>query len=101
MHEREHLLIVGPAILLNSVKTQSLRRAPAALIQRRDEPGSGLNFVQLFVVNGDRFHDVSFISRSNYSAKLKRENETEKHFFCPVAQPSLAVGPTRILQKPR
>jgi len=61
MHDGEHLLIAGPRILLNSVKTQGFWRAAAALIQRRNEPGTGLNFLQLFFVNGDRSHDVSLI----------------------------------------
>jgi hypothetical protein len=33
------------------------------LIQRRNEPGTGFNFLQLFVVNGDRFYDAFFNSR--------------------------------------
>src|SRR5437764_15459115 len=61
MDDSEHLLVAGPCILLNSVKTQGFRRAAAALIQRRNETGTGLNFLQLFCVNGDRFHDVSLI----------------------------------------
>ena len=64
MDDGEHLLVAGPRILLNSVKTQGFRRAAAALIQRRNETGTGLNFLQLFCVNGDRFHDdVSLNSR--------------------------------------
>jgi hypothetical protein len=65
MDDGEHLLVAGPRILLNSVKTQGFRRAAAALIQRRNETGTGLNFLQLFCVNGDRFHDVSLISRGS------------------------------------
>jgi hypothetical protein len=30
------------------------------LIERRNETGTGLNFLQLFFVNGNRFHGVSF-----------------------------------------
>jgi hypothetical protein len=86
MHEGKHLLIAGPGILLNSVKAESFRRAAAALIQRRNETGTGLNFLQLFFVNGDRFHDVSFNSRCDYDAKLKRENETEKQFLAVIAR---------------
>jgi hypothetical protein len=65
MDDGEHLLVAGPRILLNSVKTQGFRRAAAALIQRRNETGTGLNFLLLFCVNGDRFHDVSLISRGS------------------------------------
>jgi hypothetical protein len=60
MHDGEHLLIAGPGILWNSVKTQGFRRAAATLIQRRNETGTGLNFLQLFFVSGNRFHGVSF-----------------------------------------
>jgi hypothetical protein len=39
MHDRKHLLLVGPRIVLDAIRTQCVRRAPATLIQRRDEPG--------------------------------------------------------------
>src|SRR5258708_6739374 len=39
MHERKHLSLIGPCILFDSIRTERLRSAAAALIQRRDETG--------------------------------------------------------------
>ena len=50
MHDREHLCLAGPRVLLDSVGTQRAGRAATALIQRRDEPGMCLHLLQLFVV---------------------------------------------------
>jgi hypothetical protein len=48
MHDRKHLLLVGPCIVPDSVRTQRVRRAPAALIQRRDETGMCPHLLQSF-----------------------------------------------------
>ena len=40
MHESEHLIVVGPGVVLDPVKDQQrLRRAAATLVQGRDEAG--------------------------------------------------------------
>ena len=47
MHDRKHLILVGPSIFLDSVKTQRLWRAATALIQRRNETRMCFHFLQL------------------------------------------------------
>ena len=54
MHDRKHLILVGPRTFLDSVKTQRLGRAAAALIQRRNETGMRLHFLQLLFVEAKR-----------------------------------------------
>src|SRR5882724_9668456 len=49
MHDGKHLLLVGPRLVLDSVGTQGAGRAPAALIERGDEPGMSLHLLQLFL----------------------------------------------------
>jgi hypothetical protein len=46
-------------VFFDPVETQRAGRATAALIQRRDETGIGLHFLQLFAEAG-RIHDYSF-----------------------------------------
>src|SRR5437588_863638 len=48
VHEREHLLVVGPRPFLDSVSAQCAGRAATALIQRRYEPRTGFHLPQLF-----------------------------------------------------
>ena len=50
MHDRKHLILVGPCIFLDSVKTQRAGRAATTLIQRRNETGMRLHFLQLLFV---------------------------------------------------
>ena len=64
VHDRKHLVLVGPRTFFDSVKTQCLGRAATALIQRRNEAGMCLHLLQLLFVQADRFHDVSFNLRS-------------------------------------
>src|SRR5262245_12885140 len=47
MHELEHLLLVGPCAVLDSVRPQRAGRAAAALIQRGDESGLRPHLLQL------------------------------------------------------
>src|SRR6266849_5987414 len=47
MHERKHLLVVGPRAFLDAVGAQRSRRASSALIQRRDEPRALLHLLEL------------------------------------------------------
>ena len=60
MHDRKHLILVGPRIFLDSVETQRLGRAATALIQRRNETGMGLHFLQLLFVKAESIHNASF-----------------------------------------
>ena len=55
MHDRKHLLLVGPRIFFDSVETQRAGRAAAALIQRRNETGMCLHLLQLLFVKAERF----------------------------------------------
>jgi hypothetical protein len=48
MHDRKHLVLVGPRIFADSVVTQRVGRAAAALIQRSNESGMCLHLLQLF-----------------------------------------------------
>src|SRR5262245_41547670 len=63
MHEIKHLIVVGPAVVFDSVKCQCVRRAAATLIQRRDEPGMVFRFLQLFCLHVGSCHDASFSFR--------------------------------------
>src|SRR5262249_13405747 len=49
MHDREHLLRVGPRIVLDAVSSQRVGRAAAALIQGGNEPAMGSHLLQLFL----------------------------------------------------
>ena len=60
MHDRKHLILVGPGIFLDSVRTQRLGRAATALVQRRNETGMCLHFLQLLFVEAESFHKASF-----------------------------------------
>src|SRR5215470_2405135 len=60
VHEIKHLIVVGPGVVLDSVQGQRVRGAAAALIQRRDESGMGLHFLQLLFVQDASCHDASF-----------------------------------------
>src|SRR5919201_6047047 len=53
MHDRKHLLLVGPRPVLDSVRTQRAGRAAAALIERRNEPGMRPHPLQLGFEVGD------------------------------------------------
>jgi hypothetical protein len=48
MHDREHLRLVGPCVVLDAICRRRVGRAPAALIQRRDEPGMRPHLLQSF-----------------------------------------------------
>src|SRR4029453_1895401 len=48
MHDREHLFLVGPRIVLDAVGAQCVRRTATALVQRRNEPGVCPHLFQLF-----------------------------------------------------
>jgi hypothetical protein len=50
MHDRKHLVLVGPRTFFDPVKTQCAGSAATALIQRRDEAGMCLHLLQLFFV---------------------------------------------------
>ena len=60
MHERKHLLLVGPRPVFDAIQTQRVGRAAPALIQRRNEPGLGLHFLQLLCVQAESCHNASF-----------------------------------------
>jgi hypothetical protein len=47
VHNREHLVIVRPGILVDAVEAQRLRRAAAALVERGDESGFCSDFLEL------------------------------------------------------
>jgi hypothetical protein len=57
MHKREHLGLVGPGTLFDSVKTQRARRAAAALIERGNKTGMGFHPLKLLLVEIRSFHD--------------------------------------------
>src|SRR5262245_19026356 len=59
MHDRQHLLLTGPCIFVNSIFNQCMRRAAAALIEGRDEAGARLHLLELLFVVGARFHRAS------------------------------------------
>src|SRR6266536_420622 len=63
MHDRKHLILVGPRTFFDSVKTQRAGRAATALIQRRNETGMCLHFLQLLFVQAERFHNASLSFR--------------------------------------
>ena len=49
MHDRKHLVLVGPRIFFDSVETQRAGRAATALIQRRNETGMRLHLSAVVV----------------------------------------------------
>ncbi len=49
MHQVEHLLIVGPGVLLDAVQAQRLRGTAATLVQRGDEAHGAGHLLELFV----------------------------------------------------
>ena len=55
MHNREHLIFVGPRPLLDSIRRQRLGRAATALVQRGNKAGLGLHFLQLLFVQARCF----------------------------------------------
>jgi hypothetical protein len=60
VHDRKHLILVGPRVFFDSVQGQGLGRAAAALVQRGYEAGVRLDLLQLILVHVERFHNVSF-----------------------------------------
>ena len=63
MHDRKHLIFIRPRTFFDAVKTQRVGRAATALIQRRNETGLGLHFLQLLCVYAESCHNVSFHDR--------------------------------------
>ena len=63
MHERKHLLLIGPRPVFDAIQTQRVGRAATALIQRRNETGLGLHFLQLLRVQAELCHNASFTVR--------------------------------------
>jgi hypothetical protein len=63
MHDRKHLIVVGPSAVFDSIKTQGAGRAAPALIERGNETGMRLDFLQLLLVKADGFHNVSLSFR--------------------------------------
>src|SRR2546426_7291964 len=63
MHDRKHLILVGPRTFFDSVKTQCVGRATTALIQRRNETGMCLHFLQLLFVQAASCHNASLSVR--------------------------------------
>ena len=61
MHDREHLFLVGPRIFLDSIGTQRVGRAAAALIQRRNKPGMCLHLLQLSLFDGAHVRHLVFL----------------------------------------
>jgi hypothetical protein len=59
MHDGKHLILVGPRIFFDAVKTQRIGRAATALIQRRNETGMCLHFLQLLFVQAASCHNAS------------------------------------------
>ena len=55
MHDRKHLILVGPRTFFDSVKTQRAGRAATALIQRGNEAGMRLHLLQLLFVKVESF----------------------------------------------
>src|SRR5262245_9542137 len=49
MHDREHLFLGGPRVVLDAVGAQCVRRTATALVQRRNEPGMCPHLFQLFL----------------------------------------------------
>ena len=50
VHERKHLRFVGPGALLDPVIKQRLGSAAAALVERRNEAGLRLDFLELLLL---------------------------------------------------
>jgi hypothetical protein len=65
MHERKHLLLVGPRPCFDAVQTQRVGRAATALIQRRNKTRICLHFLQLLFVQVVRHHNASFHVRQH------------------------------------
>ena len=59
MHKRKHFLLVGPRTCLDSVIAQRLRRAAAALVQRRKEAALRSDFPLLLFFQA--IHNVPFV----------------------------------------
>ena len=63
VHERKHLILVGPGVFFDSVKTQRAGRAAAALIERRNEDPDVLfsSFSNCCVLKSESFHTASVL----------------------------------------